>query len=194
MAIRIVNHVPMVEEHLRASGFSQVSWGRPGRRLSTHAEFATIVTVRSVDGSMRPVDHTEVAGFFEELGENLAKLEKAPVALVFEGGGPVSVPEWFSDWCHAHRITIHIVDEDNVGGLAERLAKGVTGNATIEDRIAELELALGELPFPMSRGDGNGPKRNSGETEAEHWLRRLEGWLHVKRSDPHLWGKMVRGD
>jgi len=194
MGIRIVNHVPMVEEHLRDSGFSQASWGRPGRTLSTHAELPTIVTVRSVDGSMCPVDHTDVAGFFEELGEQLAKLERTSLALVFEGGGPVSVPEWFNDWCDADRITIHIVDEDNVEGLAERLAKGVTGKATIEDRITELERALSALPFPMYRGDGHGPKRNHDETEAERWLRRLEEWLFVKRSDPSLWGKMVRGD
>jgi len=194
MGIRIVNCIPMVEEHLRDSGFSQVPFERRGITLSTHSEFGSIVTVGSVDGSMRPVDHTEVAGYFEFLGENLAHRNERPAAIVFEGDGPVSIPVFFRDWCEEVGITIHVVSEDNVLGLAERLANGATGEATIEDRIGDLERALGETPFLMFRGDSNGPKRNADESEPEHWLRRLEEWLHVKRSNPSLWYKMVRGD
>ncbi len=65
---------------------------------------------------------------------------------------------------------------------------------TIEDRIAKLERELGAIPFPMYRDDSHGPQLKPGETEAELWLRRLEQWLHVQRSDPSLWDKMVRGD
>jgi hypothetical protein len=91
-------------------------------------------------------------------------------------------------------ITIHIVDEANVEGLAERLAKGITRKPTIEDFIAELERSLGSLPFPMYRGDAESAKRKPDDTEAEHWLGRLREWQFVKRSNPNLWNKMVRGD
>jgi hypothetical protein len=194
MAIRIVNHIPMVEEQLRNTGFAQTPWGRRGRLLSTHREFPPIVTVGAVDGSMIPVHHTEVDGFFEELGENLARLEGQYIAVVFEGGGPVRLPAWFIDSCEMSGITIHIVDEANVEGLAERLAKGITRKPTIEDLIAELERSLGSLPFPMYRGDAESAKRKPDETEAEHWLGRLREWQFVKRSNPNLWNKMVRGD
>jgi len=72
---------------------------------------------------------------------------------------------------------------------------------TIEDSIAKVEMELGAIPFPRTRGnDGwrrwwadasEGYTRLPGETEAEHWLRRLESWVEVKRADPSLWNRII---
>ena len=32
--------------------------------------------------------------------------------IFFTGGGPVTLPRWFRDWCEGHAITIHTVSTD----------------------------------------------------------------------------------
>lgn len=69
----------------------------------------------------------------------------------------------------------------------------MTNEADIEEKITELTRQLdGRIPFPMHRGDTFG--RQPEETEAQHWLRRLQDWVHVKKYNPGLWERMCRGD
>ncbi len=69
----------------------------------------------------------------------------------------------------------------------------MTNVEDIEVKIRDLTQQLdGRIPFLAHRGDTFG--RRPEETEGEHWLRRLRGWVLVKGYDPVLWEKMVRGD
>ena len=62
----------------------------------------------------------------------------------------------------------------------------------IERRIAELQSELRGIPFLAHRGDFFG--REPRETEAQHWLGRLEAWPLLKSYAPDTWEKMLRGD
>ena len=69
----------------------------------------------------------------------------------------------------------------------------MTNEDDIEGKITELTRQLdGRIPFPAHRGDAFG--RRPDETEAQHWLRRLQGWILLKGYDPATWEKMTRGD
>lgn len=80
--------------------------------------YRTIIVIKS-DRLGQPDDPSN--GHFEGIRDILEGSAGTITDVVFPGGGTLTIPDWFRDWCKTHGIRIHVLDDKDA--LPENLVE-----------------------------------------------------------------------